>query len=376
MATARLPDFPLIRTALERADIQLDGQRPWDIKVHDKRLFARILAHGSLGLGEAYMDGWWDCDALDAFFYRVLRAHISETLPINVKLIMNLLRFRLFNPQTLRGSRKVAKQHYDLGNDFYQAMLDPFMQYSCGYFVEASDDVAKAQERKLDLICRKLQLQGGDRVLDIGCGWGGFAKFAAERYGCHVTGVTISKEQAAFGKEFCKGLPVEIQLRDYRHVEETFDKIVSVGMFEHVGRKNYRTYMETARRCLKQDGLFLLHTIGASEEAGGYDPWIERYIFPNSILPAAPNITDATDGLCKLEDWHNFGASYDPTLMSWHQNFEDHWLQFKDRYGERFRRMWRYYLLSCAGAFRARSVQLWQAVLSAEGVVGGYGSVR
>lgn len=364
-----------IASLLRKADVDIDGHDPWDIQVHDERMYARVLAGGSLALGESYMDGWWDCERLDEFFHRILRARLWENLPITANLTMAWLRSVLLNPQTIRRSRAVAETHYDLGNDFYQKMLDPYMQYSCGYFKD-TEDLATAQKQKLDLICRKLQLKRGEKLLDIGCGWGGLSKFAAEEYGCSVVGVTISTEQMAIATEMCKGLPVEIRYADYRTLDEKFDKVVSVGMFEHVGPKNYETYMAMARHCLKDDGIFLLHTIGRARDTGGPEPWIEKYIFRNSILPSPSQLIHAAEKPFVLEDWHNFGAYYDKTLMAWRRNFTTHWPAFKDRYGERFKRMWDYYLLSCAGSFRSRTIQLWQVVLSPHGVEGGYTSIR
>jgi cyclopropane-fatty-acyl-phospholipid synthase len=364
-----------IEKVLEKAGIEINGNKPWDIQIHDERFFTRIISERSLGLGESYMDGWWDCDALDEFFFRILRDDAVSMIPWDLKTILAFAGSMIMNQQSPAGARKVADEHYNLGNDFYQAMLDPYMQYSCGYFKD-TDDLATAQRQKLDLICRKLQLKESDAVLDIGCGWGGFAKFAAEQYGCHVTGINISTEQIAFAKKFCEGLPVKILERDYRAFNGKFDKIVSVGMFEHVGYKNYRTYMEAAAHCLKKDGLFLLHTIGSSWPKSGPEPWINKYIFPNSVLPTMQLLTKSAGGLFIMEDWHNFGADYDKTLLAWHRNFTENWHQFKETYGERFERMWRYYLLSCAGSFRARSVELWQVVLSQKGMIGGYQSVR
>jgi len=256
-------------------------------------------------------------------------------------------------------------------------MLDKRMIYTCGFWKDAKN-LDEAQEHKLDLICRKLQLKAGDRVLDIGCGWGGFAKFAAEKYGVSVVGVTISKEQVALAQENCKGLDVEIRLMDYRAMPQKlgqFDKVVSIGMFEHVGPKNYRAYMRAAEQCLKDDGLFLLHTIGRSGQIAGADPWIDKYIFPNGILPSMHDIVHASRSLFTIEDWHNFGADYDKTLMAWCANFEKAWPQLEPAYGPRFRFRFRYYLLSCAAAFRARDIHLWQIVLTKK-ILGGYPSVR
>jgi len=364
--------FRLLEELLAHADIRLDGSRPWDMRLLAPGVPDRIFAKGSLGLGESYLDGEWEADALDEFFTRLLRAGLDQEVR-PWRLLGHALRARLLNRQTLRRARTVGEVHYDLGNDFYQAMLDPRMTYTCGYWRHART-LDEAQEAKLDLVCRKLGLRPGQRVLDIGCGWGSFARFAAERHGVEVVGVTISREQAELGRELCQGLPVELRLQDYRELDETFDHIVSLGMFEHVGHKNYRAYLEVAHRCLRDEGLFLLHTIGKPRSGTPTDPWIDRYIFPNGELPAMAQVAKAAEGLFLIEDVHNFGADYDTTLMAWHRNFEAAWPDFAERYGERFHRMWRYYLLSCAGAFRARDVQLWQIVFAKQGMapLGGY----
>lgn len=360
---------------LSRADIRVNGSRPWDIHILNPRFYQRVLTQGSLGLGESYMEGWWECDALDEFFYRILKSNLHHEVYAIFHVLPHIARTLLWNPQTLQGSKKVARRHYDLGNDFYQAMLDPSMQYSCGYFKDTKN-LAKAQEQKLDLLCRKLILKKGETVLDIGCGWGGFAKFAAARYGVRVTGVNISEQQTSFAREFCRGMPVEILLSDYRTVEGTYDKAVSVGMFEHVGPRNYRTFMKAVRRNVREDGLFVLHTIGDVRTTILPEPWTARYIFPNSHLPSLRQIAAACEGLFVMEDVHNFGAYYEKTLLAWYRNFQKNWSRFEPQFGEQFFRMWRYYLLSCAGAFRARALQLWQIALSPKGVSGGYPSIR
>jgi len=363
-----------VKRLLSLADVRIDGDRPWDIQVHDEGLYARVLAEGALGLGESYMDGWWDCDQLDEFFHRVLSARIEANVRPSSEL-PSLVRARLLNLQKRTRAYQIGERHYDIGNDLFQRMLDPLMTYSCGYWKEAAT-LQEAQEAKLDLVCRKLGLQSGMRVLDIGCGWGGTAKFAAERHGVEVVGITVAQEQVKLAREMCRGLPVEIRLQDYREVDEKFDRVLSIGMFEHVGTKNYRTYMRVVRDCLKDEGLFLLHTIGGNRNVRRTNAWTERYIFPNSVLPTAKQIAAAVEGLFVLEDWHNFGTDYDRTLMCWFRNFDDAWDNLKTRYDERFHRMWRYFLLSSAGSFRARAAQLWQIVLSPRGVAGGHRSVR
>jgi len=374
--TQRVPIAQRVVTDLfAAANIELNGWRPWDIRVKDSRFYARVLAHGTMGMGEAYMDGWWECDALDEMSYRAIRARMTQRVPLDWTTIRATVASLFLNLQTCTRARLVGRWHYDLGNDFFEAMLGPTMQYSCGYF-HHTDNLDEAQRKKMDLICRKLDLRRGMRLLDIGCGWGGLARYAAENYGCSVVGVTISREQQAYADLHCHGLPVEIRLQDYREVDEKFDRIVSVGMLEHVGAKNYRNYMAVARRCLADGAFFLCHSIGDNVSALQQDPWITRYIFPNSQLPSLAQITHAAEGLFVVEDVHSFGACYDRTLLAWARNFETAWPRFEARYGERFHRMWRYYLQCCAGAFRARQIQLFQCLLSTGCVVGGYVTPR
>ncbi len=359
-----------VEELLALADVEIGGSRPWDIQVHDERLYARVMAQGTLGLGESYMDGWWDVEVLDEFFHRVLRAKLEDRIrPLADG--VRALRARAINLQRSSRAFEIGRRHYDIGNDLYRCMLDGRMMYSCGYWKDARS-LDEAQEAKLDLVCRKLGLRPGMRVLDIGCGWGGAVRFAAERYGVEAVGITVSEEQVMLAREVCEGLSVEIRMQDYRELSEEFDRIFSIGMFEHVGCRNYGSYMRIVRRCLKSDGLFLLHTIGGNRSVNTTDPWMARYIFPRSVLPSARRMSEACEGVFIIEDWHNFGTDYDKTLMEWYRNFESGWGELKERYGERFRRMWTYYLLSCAGSFRARKLQLWQLVLSPEGVPGGY----
>lgn len=362
---------------LASAGITINGSCPWDIRISDPDVYQRVLSTWSLGFGEAYMDGLWDCDRLDELFTKLLKTNIDESATgfAKLRLIAAHLRHKLFNLQSTRRAFQVGEQHYDAGNDVFEAMLDSRMIYSCGYWEHASD-LEQAQFDKLEMICKKLQLQPGDTLLDIGCGWGGLAKFAAERYGVKVTGVTVSKEQLALARERCKGLPVSLLLQDYRGIKGQFDKIVSVGMFEHVGPKNYDTYFGTVHRLLKPNGLFLLHTIGIAQTSVGADPWIDRYIFPNGKLPSARQIADAVEPWLVIEDWHNFGNDYDRTLMSWWERFEAAWPKLRNGYNQRFYLMWKYYLLCCAGFFRSRQGQLWQIVLTRSERHETYRSVR
>ena len=357
---------------LESAGIKINGQRPYDIQVHNEDFYARVLSGGTLAFGESYMDGWWDCDALDQLAVRLLSARLDKKIKVtNPQVLLTFLRAYLINTQSKGRAYIVGEKHYDTGNDLFSLMLDKRMNYSCAYWRYAQD-LDQAQIDKMDLICRKLHFKPGMKVLEIGCGWGGFAKYAAENYEVNVYGITISKEQEQYAKESCKDLDVSFELKDYRELNTQYDRIVSIGMFEHVGYKNYKHYMEVAHRCLKEDGLFLLHTIGRNSSTRATESWINKYIFPNGMTPSAKQISAASEGLFVIEDWHSFGQDYDKTLMAWHENFQNNLSKLKDSYDERFQRMWKYYLLMCAGSFRARRNQLWQLVLTKNGIRGGY----
>jgi cyclopropane-fatty-acyl-phospholipid synthase len=363
-----------IETALASADIKLDGQRRWDVQIDDPRTYRRILLDGSLGLGEAYVEGWWDCIALDEMFSRLLAARLGETRWMPRDWLLEMAA-RLSNRQRVSRVREVARRHYDLNPELYRAMLGDEMVYSCGYWRQAAT-LAEAQEAKIDLVCRKLGLQPGMRVLDIGCGWGAAARHAAQRYQVEVVGITISHQQALVARERCRDLPVTILEQDYRALEGRFDRIFSIGMFEHVGHRNYRRFMQVVRRCLADDGLFLLHTIGTDRSSAALDGWLDRYIFPNATIPSARWLTAAVEGVFVIEDWHGFGPDYDRTLMSWHQRLEQAWDSLADGLDPQTRRLWRYYLLSCAASFRVRKNQLWQLVMAPRGIPGGYVPVR
>jgi len=353
----------IIEELLDLAGIKINGPNPYDPQIHDERFYNRVLSQTALGLGESYMDGWWDCEALDEFFTRALRARLDDSVKGNIKIWWHALRSRLFNLQAVHRAHQVGKKHYDVGNDLYQRMLDKRLNYNCGYWKNAKT-LDEAQEAKLELVCKKIGLQPGMTVLELGCGWGAFAKYAAEKYGAEVTGVTVSEEQVKLGRELCKGLPVKLELADYRSVSGKYDRVISIGIMEHVGYKNYRTYMEVVDRTLKENGIAFIHTIGSNISVTTANAWTTKYIFPNGMLPSIAQLGRAMEGLFVMEDWHNFGPDYDKTLMAWYANFEAAWPELKDKYGERFCRMWRYYLLSSAGGFRARQTQLWQIVMT------------
>ena len=356
----------ILSELLDSAGITINGSNPWDITIHNPLFYDRIFVQPHLTLGEGYMEGWWDCPAIDQFITRVLQARLDKKVMGDWRIKWDVLRAGLQNLQSKTRAYQVGEQHYDLGNDLYQAMLDKRLNYTCAYWKDAKN-LDEAQEAKLDLVCRKIGLKPGMSVLELGCGWGSFAKFAAEKYGAQVLGVTVSKEQVALGMELCKGLPVELRLQDYREVNGKFDRVISIGVMEHVGYKNYRTYMQVVDRCLKEGGLGFIHTIGGNISTTLTDQFTNKHIFPNGMLPSIAQLGEAMEGLFVMEDWHNIGPHYDPTLMAWHANFEEAWPELKKNYSEKFRRMWNYYLLSSAGGFRSRSQQLWQIVFTRPG---------
>jgi len=356
----------IVREELTAADVRVDGSRPSDLLVHDPAFYTRLLRDGALGFGEAYMDGQWDCEALDELTVKLIKGKLAQKYRTSWGNLLQVLKARALNLQSPLRAFQVGERHYDIGNDLYQAMLDRRLAYTCAYWKDA-ETLDAAQEAKLDLVCRKANLQPGMKVLDLGCGWGCFAKYAAEKYGVEATGFTVSKAQVELGKQLCQGLPVELRLEDYRKAIGSYDAVVSIGIMEHVGNKNYHTYMEVADRCLKGSGVAVVHTIAGNLEGKDFNAWYDKYIFPNGVVPSLSQLTRAAEGLFVIEDVHNIGPHYDRTLMAWCENFEQAWSELKDTYGDRFYRMWRFYLLTAAASFRARYQQLFQIVMTKEG---------
>ena len=353
----------LCRELLASAGVTVGGDQPWDVAVHDERLWSRILRDGTLGAGESYVEGWWDVPALDQFIDRVQRIQLGDNLRENWAVLPHVLRARGLNLQSITRAFGNGQRHYDIGNDLYEAMLGPTMSYTCASWTHAKT-LDEAQRAKHELVCKKLGVTRGMRILDLGCGWGGFAAHAAEHYGAHVTGITVAKEQVAWAREKYDHLSVDIRLDDYRKAAGSYDAVVSIGLMEHVGPKNYRGYMEVVDRCLAPGGVAFVHTIIGNRARAHIEPWFDRYIFPNAVLPTLPQLVAATDGMFVVEDIHNMGEDYDPTLMAWWQNFDAAWPSLRARYGDVFYRMWKYYLLASAGAFRSRSQQLAQMVMT------------
>lgn len=369
-----------IEKYLNDLGIAVNGDKPYDLKVHDNRLFDRILSKQSIGAGECYMEGMWDCDQLDELFYRICRKKAEKKFYSPFNTVFLNIKNTLINQQSRSKADDVANVHYNLGSTLFERMLGKSLAYTCGYWKDANtlDD---AQFNKYELICKKLMLKPGETVLELGCGMGGLAKYMAEKYQCEVTAFDISPVQASYAKTLCQGLPVHIFQCDYRdtHLYNLkrikFDKLVSVGVLEHVGYKNYDLFLTLCREFIKDEGIFLLHFIGSNTSIRFCEPWIDKYIFPHGMLPSLKQLSAALENKFIIEDYHNFGAYYDKTLMAWHQNLNSRWDELKSHYDERFLRMMNYYLLSCAGGFRARGMQLWQFVLTTNGMLQGYNRV-
>lgn len=357
---------------LKQADIEINGARAWDPQVRNTRFYEHVLYRGSLGLGDAYMDGWWECQDLAEFFRRLLiwRNKNLRDWRLRLPQLMLDIRRTVMNLQSTLRAKQVIDTHYELPVTLFEHMLGSTMAYSCAYWQEA-DGLDDAQRQKLDLICRKLNLKATDRVLDLGCGFGSFSRYAAEQYGCEIVAVTLSRSQAEFARKLCAGLPVEIHVCDYRDTvrygaSAPFDKIANIAMFEAVGKKNFRQFMQIVNRLLSDGGLWLLHTIASARCS--MDPWLNRYIFPNGELPNLEALDRFSRDLFHVEDLHNLGPDYAPTLAAWRANFIRHWKTIRrvapEHFDERFFRMWLYYLDCCRGSFLARNAHVWQLVMS------------
>jgi cyclopropane-fatty-acyl-phospholipid synthase len=379
----------LIHSLLKQADVHVfetftgnavENARPWDIIVHHPQFYKRCIAQGSLGLGEAYMDGWFDVEAIDELVHKIIQAELHKKFKFNLSSIKIFAEALLFNRQSLKRAKQVGEEHYDIDPELYKAMLGEDEIYTCAYWKgleRKPENLILAQQQKLNLVFNKLKVQKGMSVLDVGCGWGGTLIYGHKNFGITGTGISISKEQVQYAQNMAEsgGYPLEFRLQDYRHVHGKFDRALSIGMFEHVGKKNYRSYMKSVHTVLDDQGLFLLHCIGGFDSSSTEDPWLDKYIFPNSVLPSLADIAKASEGYFIIHDVQNFGIYYDTTLVEWNTRFETYWKSHEDvqkKYGTRFYRMWRYYLLMCAGTFRARKNQLYQVVLSKPTYTGEY----
>ena len=362
----------IINKIFKDAGIEINGSNEWDIKINNDKIYDDILKKGKIAFGEGYINKLWDCNRIDILVSKILKHDIESHLSKKdiLKISANIGMKNILNMQSINRAKRDVPFHYDIGNDLYENMLDKRLTYTCAYW-DGAENLDQAQEKKMDLICRKLDLKPGERLLDIGCGWASFINYAAENYGVICDGLTLSQEQMKLGKKIAneKGLDVNIILQDYREhkVDDKYDKVVSIGMIEHVGPENYDEFFKCVCELIKDDGLFLLHTISSPISVNKTDPWINKYIFPNGVIPSISQLSLALEGKMNIEDIHNFGPDYDKTLLSWCENFEKNWHKISDKYSDDFYRMWRYYLLSCAGAFRSRDLNLIQISLTKNG---------
>ncbi len=344
------------------AGIKINGDQPCDIQVRNNAAFVRLFGYGSLGWGEAYVDGYWDCEQLDDFVCRCLIANLTGHFRPSDFLLF--LRARLLN----RSFPTLAvPKHYESGIELFEKMLDQRLIYSSGYWKNATT-LNEAQEHKLDLVAEKLGLKAGMKVLDIGCGWGGAIRYFAERYKVSGLAVTTSKNQYDVACQTCKDLPIEIRLHDYREVSEQFDCSYSIEMLGHLKPKHYKHYFQFVNRTLREGGSHLVQVAGSSMRAVRSDPWVQRYIFPGGYVPAPSQLIAAAQASLNLEDWQILTKDHDQTFMAWHENLSAAWKDFEEEVDERTVRMWRYYLLSFAGVFRSNASQLWQIVFSKSAV--------
>jgi cyclopropane-fatty-acyl-phospholipid synthase len=340
--------------------------------IRDPRTFDRVLTFGALGFCEAYMDGWWDEEnnnlvELIGLFYRN-RVYSKAAQKLTVPLVLKVISQRLATvPTLIQNSRKNVQYHYDLGNDFYQKFLDPTLTYSCGYQRHPSDSLEQMQLQKYELTCRKLALKPGETWVDIGCGWGGMLTYAAERYGISGTGITLSLEQAKLAKERIaqRGLSdrISIVIADYREFQGQFDKFISIGMFEHVGKGNFGTFMAKAKELLKPGGIGVLHTI-TTESSERNGAWVDKYIFPGGYAPQFHELAQAMLSVrLTIAHCENLKPHYAETLKRWKDNFvenRDQVFTLSPAYDERFLRMWYLYLQSFEASFRYGALQVYQ----------------
>ena len=341
------------------------------LTIHDDAFFRRIATRGKLGVGESYTAGEWDSDDLVVLFELLLRnAATAADRHAGWRRLLET-RPRLDRRNGLLRSRRNIAYHYDLGNELFRLMLDETMTYSCAVFERDGESLADAQRRKYGQICERLRLGPGDRVLEIGCGWGGFARFAATEYGCSVTGLTISAEQAALARERTAGLDVRILEEDYRRHVGSYTKVASIEMLEAIGERQFGTYFETIDRLLEPGGLACVQTIlipdDRWERYRRSPDWIERYVFPGCLIPSLTALTRAMTSNSRLmvHEVDEIGYHYAETLRRWRASFHAHIVEARALgYDERFERTWDFYLAFCEAAFRTRALRDVQLTLT------------
>lgn len=341
------------------------------ILIKNDACFDKMFQKGELGTAESYMDGDWESNDLEYVLYTILDNHGSIVEKLKSQSWWLFYAFfvtqykRFFSKNTLITSKQNIKMHYDVGNDLYEKMLGQHMQYTCAYFHRPDMTLDEAQEAKMALIAKKLDLQPGMKVLDIGCGFGHMVNYIATRYDVQITGINISEAQLSHAKANFSRNNVRFLLQDYRDVDEKYDRIYSIGMIEHVGKANYPVYFDKCFDCLNDDGLILVHTITYSERlwiSNETNSFIMKYIFPESELPHVSDFLQAYNNRWQLEDFQNFGMSYAKTLRSWRKNIGN-W-EGLDEYDERFRKMWNFYLQEMAAMFHHKTAGLGQFVFT------------
>lgn len=362
-----------VRAEFERAGITIGGHAAHDLRVLDPSFFRRIAMNPAYELGQTYVDGLWECDAIDRMMTKLLAAGVGQSFEHGRQFFVRSLVAKAHNLQSRLRAKIVIDRHYDLGDELFAAMLDESMAYTCAIFETPETSLADAQQAKMRVLCNKLELASGETFLDIGCGWGGLLDHAARVNGARVTGITISKNQHATATERVRHHPgASVRLMDYRDLPkqgERYAKVAAVEMIEAVGPKNYETFFRSVHDVMEPGGRFVLQCFISHRSVYVCNEWFDRHIFPNGVSPSLAFLSRASESTfgapSVIED---IGLHYDPTLMAWNDNFEAAYPSLV-RYGydERFRRMWRFYLTSLAGVFRAKHLRCYQIVYEKPG---------
>jgi cyclopropane-fatty-acyl-phospholipid synthase len=364
----------IVKNLFKKANIELDK----DIIIHDKSTYRDIIIKGSLGLGESFMKKKWDSPQLDVFIAKILRAGSQSNLILGALIhFRNWVKSSFLNLQNQKYAPDLAETHYNAGNYLFKSFLDSNMIYTCGYFKNTTD-LKQAQLNKIKIVGSKLNLQPGESVLDIGCGWGGTARIISETFDVEVTGVTDSVEMVKYANKHNSSEKVQFINSDYRNIKGKYNKIYNVGFLEAVGPKNYRAFMELVNNLLYDNGVFLTHTIGGMHSVNSGDPWLDKYIFPHGVLPSKDQIKKAISNLFDIRDFEAFGKYYATTLSKWSNNLNKNWHTIQDKFDnpEEFRRMMDFYFQSCKAAFQSKIIDLWQYVFTKPGMVSDYKMYR
>lgn len=373
-----------VEELFSQAGIEVNGSNPWDPQIHNPIAYNMTVGNGLIGAGEAYMRGYWDCEQLEEFFRRAVQVDLAKRMPWNLSTATLVTKARLMNLQLPKRAWEVGRMHYDLPREVWECTLDFAMTGSCAYYRFPDETLDQAQQNKLNLTLKKVGLQKGHSLLDIGVGWAAFSGLSAITYGAKPIGITVSEGQREYIRSRYGDI-VDVRVHPWQQtvLEQPVDRIISVEMFEHVGSDNYRKFFQLCRDSITDDGLMLLHTIVGHNPSKHIDPWMDKYIYPGGCIPTLGQITTAVHGLFHVEDVHDIGGHYPATLLAWMANFRRNWDVVKalgpKRLGmdpEVFCRMWYYHYMASAGGFLSRVISVHQIVLSTNGVPGGYQSIR